>query len=178
MAEISTIARPYAEALFGIADKAGTLATWSTVLGNLATAAENAQVRQLLGDPRVSVGALVDMLVVVAGDSSAETRELLQAMAANQRIPALPAVRDQFEALKNERESTVDARIESAYPLDGADLSGLVADLERKFKRKVRPEVIIDAALIGGVKITVGDQVIDGSVRGKLASMAASLSAP
>lgn len=177
MAEISTIARPYAEAVFGIADKAGTLANWSVILGNLATAAENSQVKQLLGDPRVSVRALVDMLVAAAGDSSAETRELLEAMTANQRIPALPAVRDQFEALKNERESTVDARIESAYPLDGADLSGLVADLERKFKRKVRPAVIVDAALIGGVKITVGDQVIDGSVRGKLASMAANLSA-
>jgi F-type H+-transporting ATPase subunit delta len=177
MAEISTIARPYAEAVFGIADNAGTLANWSMTLGNLAAAAENAEVRQLLGDPRVSVRALVDMLVAAAGDSSAETRQLLEAMTANQRIPALPAVRDQFEALKNERESTVDARIETAYPLEGADLSGLVADLERKFKRKVRPAVIVDAALIGGVKITVGDQVIDGSVRGKLASMAANLGA-
>lgn len=177
MAEISTIARPYAEAVFGIADKAGTLADWSAILGNLATAAENSQVKQLLGDPRVSLRALVDMLVAAAGDSSAETRELLEAMTANQRIPALPAVRDQFEALKNERESTVDARIETAYPLEGADLSGLVADLERKFKRKVRPAVIVDTALIGGVKITVGDQVIDGSVRGKLASMAANLGA-
>jgi F-type H+-transporting ATPase subunit delta len=178
MAEISTIARPYAEAVFEIADKAGTLANWSVVLGNLAAGAENPEVRQLLGDPRVSVRALVDMLVAAAGDSSAETRQLLEAMIANQRIQALPAVRDQFEALKNERESTVDAKIETAYPLEGADLSGLVADLERKFKRKVRPAVIIDAALIGGVKITVGDQVIDGSVRGKLASMSASLSAP
>lgn len=177
MAEISTIARPYAEAIFEIADQAGALAQWSATLGNLAAAAEHPDVRQLLGNPRVSPKALIDMFVAVSGDDSAETRQLLEALTANQRIAALPAVRDQFEALKNERESTVDAKIESAFPLEGADLAGLVADLERKFKRKVRPEVRVDPSLIGGVRIAVGDQVIDGSVRGKLAAMAASLTA-
>jgi F-type H+-transporting ATPase subunit delta len=177
MAEISTVARPYAEAVFDLADKSGSLAQWSATLANLAAAAENPDVRQLLGNPRVSAAALVDMLVAVSGDASPEVRKLLEALAANQRIAALPAMRDQFEALKNERESTVDARIETAFPLEGADLAGLVADLERKFKRKVRPEVTVDTSLIGGVKVTVGDQVIDGSVRGKLAAMAASLTA-
>jgi len=177
MAEISTIARPYAEAIFEIADKAGALAQWSTTLGNLAAAAEHPDVRQLLGNPRVSPGALIDMFAAVSGDGSPETRKLLEALTANQRIAALPSIHEQFEALKNERESTVDAKIESAFPLEGADLAGLVADLERKFKRKVRPEVSVDPALIGGVRIAVGDQVIDGSVRGKLAAMAASLTA-
>lgn len=177
MAELSTIARPYAEAVFDLADKAGSLAQWSATLANLAAAAEHPDVRQLLGNPRVSASALVDMFVAVSGDASPETRKLLEALTANQRIAALPAMRDQFEALKNERESTVDAKIETAFPLEGVDLAGLVADLERKFKRKVRPEVSVDASLIGGVKVTVGDQVIDGSVRGKLTAMAASLTA-
>jgi F-type H+-transporting ATPase subunit delta len=177
MAEISTIARPYAEAIFEIADKAGALAQWSATLGNLAAAAEHPDVRQLLGNPRVSSSALIDMFAAVSGDSSSETRKLLETLTANQRIAALPSIHEQFEALKNERESTVDATIETAFPLEGADLAGLVADLERKFKRKVRPQVSVDPALIGGARITVGDQVIDGSVRGKLAAMAASLTA-
>jgi F-type H+-transporting ATPase subunit delta len=139
MAEISTIARPYAEAIFEIADKAGALAQWSATLGNLAAAAEHPDVRQLLGNPRVSSSALIDMFAAVSGDSSSETRKLLETLTANQRIAALPSIHEQFEALKNERESTVDA--------------------------------------IGGARITVGDQVIDGSVRGKLAAMAASLTA-
>jgi len=175
MAEISTIARPYAEAVFELADKAGSLAQWSGILANLATAAEQPDVRALLGNPRVSAAALVDMFAAVSGDASAETRGLLEALIANQRLAALPAVHDQFEALKNEREGTVDADIESAYPLEGADLAGLVADLERRFKRKVRPTVKVDESLIGGVRISVGDQVIDGSVRGKLAAMASGL---
>lgn len=177
MAEISTIARPYAEAIFDIADQAGALAQWSATLGNMAATAEHPDVRNLLGNPRVTASAIIDMFAAVSGNTSTEARKLLEALTANQRVSALPAIRDQFEALKNERESTVDAQIESAYPLDGADLAGLVTDLERKFKRKVRPSVQIDPALIGGVKITVGDQVIDGSVRGKLAAMAASLTA-
>ncbi len=175
MAEISTIARPYAEAVFELADKAGSLAQWSVTLSNLAAAAEHGDVRKLLGNPRVSASSLVDMFVAVSGDASPEARRLLEALIANQRLGALPAVHEQFEALKNDRESTVDASIETAFPLEGADLSGLVADLERKFKRKVRPTVKIDPTLIGGVKISVGDQVIDGSVRGKLDAMAAVL---
>ncbi len=78
-------------------------------------------------------------------------------------------------ALKNEREGVVDAEIASAFPLDDAQLATLVNDLEARFKRKVKPQVAVDQDLIGGVKVAVGDEVIDGSVRGKLAAMAAAL---
>lgn len=175
MAEISTIARPYAEALFEVADQAGALSVWSERLGNLATAAENPDAQQLLGSPRVTATQLVEMFATFSGDGSPETKKFLEALAENKRLSVLPAVRDQFEVLKNARESTVDVRIESAFPLEGGELQALVVKLEAKFKRKVRPEVVVDNALIGGVKITAGDQVIDGSVRGKLTAMAANL---
>jgi F-type H+-transporting ATPase subunit delta len=77
--------------------------------------------------------------------------------------------------LKNAREGVVEALITSAYPLDSGQLSTLVAELEQRFQRKVRPQVNVDAALIGGVRMQVGDEVIDGSVRGKLAAMAVAL---
>jgi F-type H+-transporting ATPase subunit delta len=93
----------------------------------------------------------------------------------NKRVTVLPSVHEQFEVLKNEREGMLDAQIDSALPLDDSQVSGLVSDLERRFKRKIRPQVRVDAELIGGVLVRVGDEVIDGSVRGKLASMAAAL---
>jgi F-type H+-transporting ATPase subunit delta len=93
----------------------------------------------------------------------------------NSRIGVLPEVRDLFVELKHEREGVVDAEIASAFPLDDTQLTALVSDLEARFKRKVQPQVAIDQDLIGGVKVVVGDEVIDGSVRGKLAAMAAAL---
>lgn len=175
MAEIATIARPYAEAAFELADQAGALAAWSGALANLAAAAREPAVQELLGNPLVTTRQLVDMLGSVAGEASAEMRNFVQALAENKRLEALPEVQSQFEQLRAEREGTIEATIESAFPLDEGSLATLVADLERRFKRKVKPEVSVDAELIGGARITVGDQVIDGSVRGKLQAMAAGL---
>ena len=90
----------------------------------------------------------------------------------------LPVVRDRFEELKNEHEGIVDADIATAFPLSEPDLGTLVSALERRFKRKVHPSVRVDDSLIGGVRIHVGDEVIDGSVRGKLAAMNSALIAP
>jgi F-type H+-transporting ATPase subunit delta len=179
MAEIATIERPYAEAAFDLADSAGTLDAWSRSLAVIAQAVAEPDMQQLLGNPLVSDRALVEMLLAVleksAGGATAETKNFLAALAENKRLAVLPAVREQFEALKNERQGAVDALIESAYALGEAELAALVADLERRFKRKVRPEVRVDPELIGGARVTVGDQVIDGSVRGKLAALAAGL---
>jgi F-type H+-transporting ATPase subunit delta len=93
----------------------------------------------------------------------------------NDRLSLLPEISALFDSRKNEREGVVEAQIESAFPLDDAALSQLVGDLERRFKRKVRPQVRVDRELIGGALIKVGDEVIDGSVRGRLESMASAL---
>ena len=99
----------------------------------------------------------------------------MRVLIANDRLALLPEIRAMFEVLKNEREGVVDADIASAFPLDDAQLAGLVADLEKRFKRKINPHVSVDPELIGGVRVAVGDEVIDGSVRGKLAALAAGL---
>ena len=175
MAEIITIARPYAEAVFALADKAGALQGWSDTLARLAAVAQAPELEPLFGNPKVTAAQIVNVFAAGAGAMSAEAKSLLQVLAENKRLEALPAVRDHFEELKAEREGAVDAEIASAYPLEGAELASLVVDLERRFKRKIRPQVSVDKELIGGAKITVGDQVIDGTVRGKLQAMNAGL---
>lgn len=175
MAEIATIARPYAEAVFQLADQAGTLDRWSSILERLASLASHAEVKQIAGDPRLGASRLVDLLVSLAGDAGTEAKPFIEALVENKRVDSLPAVREHFEALKNERQGAVDARIETAIELTAGQLAELVADLEKKFGRRIRPQVSIDKELIGGARVTVGDQVIDGSVRGRLASLAAGL---
>lgn len=175
MAEITTIARPYAEAVFALADQGGALAQWSEALGRLASVARAPEMGELFGNPKVTSEQFVDLFASTAENLPAEAKGLLLMLAENKRLEALPAVREQFELLKAEREGAVDARIESAFPLEGAALNALVADLERRFKRKIRPQVTVVKELIGGARITVGDKVIDGTVRGKLDAMNAGL---
>ncbi len=175
MAETVTIARPYAEALFAMADKSGSLAQWSETLGQLAAFAQTPEMGQLLGNPKVTAAQFVDLFHT--DGMPAEARALLQMMTENRRLEALPAVRDLFEQLKAEREGAIDAAIETAFPFQTGELESLVVDLERRFKRKIRPQVSLNKALIGGARVIVGDQVIDGTVRGKLEAMNAGLMA-
>lgn len=175
MAEVATIARPYAEAAFRLAEDSQAIVSWSDALARLAAVATSSEVAQLLGNPRVSATQLTELLVSLSGTADATLRNFIAALVENKRVTVLPSVHEQFEVLKNEREGMLDAHIDSALPLDDSQVSGLVSDLERRFKRKIRPQVRVDAELIGGVLVRVGDEVIDGSVRGKLASMAAAL---
>jgi F-type H+-transporting ATPase subunit delta len=175
MAEIATIARPYAEAVFKVADGEGRLADWDALLGRLAAVAANPAVGELLGDPNVSPDQLYGVIAGAAGDLPAAAQNLVRVLIENGRVAALPEVRAVFETLKNEREGIVDAEIASAFALDEAQLATLVGELEARFRRKVKPRVSVDGDLIGGVTVAVGDEVIDASVRGKLAAMAAAL---
>lgn len=173
MAETATIARPYAEALFAMADKSGSLAQWSETLGQLAQFAQAPEMAQILGNPKVTSAQFVELFS--ATGMPAEVKALLQMLTENRRLQALPAIRDLFEQLKAEREGAIDAEIETAFPFQTGELEALVADLERRFKRKIRPQVSLNKELIGGAKVSVGDQVIDGTVRGKLEAMNAGL---
>jgi F-type H+-transporting ATPase subunit delta len=176
MAEIATLARPYAEAVFKLADEAARLGDWSGWLRTMAQVAGNADMQACMGNPQVAAGQLYELfLAACRAELPPEAKNFAQILIRNRRLALLPEIRAQFEELKLEREGVVDADIESAFPLDDAQVAALVAELERKFKRKVSPRVRVDKELIGGVRVTVGDEVIDGSVRSKLAAMATAI---
>jgi F-type H+-transporting ATPase subunit delta len=175
MAESVTIARPYAEAIFALADAGGALGKWSQTLAAMATVAENPDMQSAIGNPNLSAEQVYGLFAGACGDLVTEAQNLLRVLIENDRVSALAEIRGIYEELKNEREGTVDALITTALPLGDGQLAGLVADLEKRFERKINPQVRVDANLIGGVRVQVGDEVIDGTVRGKLAAMAVAL---
>jgi F-type H+-transporting ATPase subunit delta len=176
MAEPTTIARPYAEAVFKLAQQTGTLEQWSEQLSAMAAIARHPQMIALIGDPNLRDAQRVQLVLeLMGGEAPADVRSFVTLLAGNDRLTLLPEIRDRFEEYKDEVQGVVDAQIESAFALDDAQLKALVADLERRFKRRINPQVNVDPNLIGGVKVVVGDTVIDGSVRGKLAGMSAAL---
>lgn len=182
MAELSTIARPYAEALFQAAREGKGGADAAQLLGvvdALAGIATDPQVATLAGDPKFSVGALFEL---VAGSLPqaipAFAGNLLRVLIENGRLAALPEIARQFRLLKNESEGVADAQIESAFPMSEAEVASLVAALGKKFPGiTLKPQVVVEPALVGGVRVTVGDQVLDGTVKARLAQMHAALTA-
>ena len=116
-------------------------------------------------------------IAILAGKLSGEGENFVRVLAQNGRLELLPEIRVQFEALKNEREGVIEAELRSAFELSPAQLADLVQRLENKTGRKVRARVAVDKDLIGGVKITLGDKVIDGSARAQLGALAAALKA-
>jgi F-type H+-transporting ATPase subunit delta len=176
MPEPVTIARPYAEAVFELAAQAGALAQWSQALETMARVAQQPDMLRLIADPKVSDEQRARIFLELCGEGvTPEARNFVNLLLINNRLALLPEIRELFEQHKNDREGVVEAQISSAFPLDDAQLRSLVADLERRFSRRVDPHVTLDRELIGGVKIVVADTVIDGSVRGKLAGLSAAL---
>jgi F-type H+-transporting ATPase subunit delta len=176
VAEPSTVARPYAEAAFKLADAQGKLADWSAALGNLAAVSADARMRAAIGDPNLPAAKVAGLfLSVLSGKLSGEAENYVRVLAENGRLEVLPEIRAQFEALKNEREGVVEAEVTSAFEMDPAQLADLVARLEKNTGRKVRAKVSVDKSLIGGVKVVIGDKVIDGSARAQLAALETAL---
>jgi F-type H+-transporting ATPase subunit delta len=176
MAEPSTVARPYAEAAFKLADGANALAKWSDMLAGLAQIGDDPRVRGAVSDPNLSDAKVAGLFISVLS-LSGDGENFVRVLAENGRLDLLPQIREQFEALKNEREGVVEAEIHSAFELDGAQLADLAQRLEKKTGRKVRTKVVMDKNLIGGVKIVVGDKVIDGSARAQLGALETALKA-
>lgn len=176
MAELATIARPYAEAAFELAREKSNLAGWSGMLALLDTVVRDTRVRACVGDPNVSAQELEGLILGVIGDKlDGLGRNLLQALIRNRRLAIVPQIRALYEDLRREHEGILEAIIVSALPIADDQLKELIARLEARHQRKVSVQVEIDPQLIGGVKIAVGDKVIDATVRGKLEAMAAAL---
>ena len=141
----------------------------------MAAVAANPEVAAATANPKFFREQIYGLFAAACGDLPKDAQNLVRVLIENDRLAALPQIRDLYEELKNEREGVVDAVITTAFPLDNRQLAALVAEVEGRFKRKVKPQVNVDAGLIGGVRMQVGDEVIDGSVRGKLATLAAAL---
>jgi len=176
MAENVTLARPYAEAAFQLAKAASALPAWSDALGRLAAVVTRPEMEECIGSPRLPPVQLTQLCLDVAGASlSADQQNFVRVLVDNDRLTVLPEIAGLYEELKHTHEGIKDAEITSAFALDAGAISALVADLEHKFGGKVQATVKVDPELIGGVRIAIGDEVIDASVRGKLAAMATAL---
>jgi F-type H+-transporting ATPase subunit delta len=178
MAEPSTVARPYAEAAFKLADEKGELAKWSEMLAALAAVEEDERVGRAIADPNLSDAKVAGLFIsILSGKLNGDAENFVRVLAQNDRLQLLPEVRAQFEALKNEREGVIEADVQSAFELSDAQLKDLVQRLEKKTGRKVRAKVQVDRELIGGVKVVLGDKVIDGSARAQLGALETALKA-
>lgn len=182
MAENLTLARPYAEAAFQLAKNANTLSTWSGSLAQLAAVTGSPEMVESIGNPRMTPDQLTTLCLDTLSDGSktsgaltADQKNFVRVLVENQRLSVVSEISSQFDQLKHAHEGIKDAEITSAFALDETTLKTLVADIERKFGCQVQATVKVDATLIGGVRIAVGDEVIDASVRGKLAAMATAL---
>jgi len=177
MAELATIARPYAEAFFQVVGQ-GDLTQSTAELAAIAAVAADPQVRQFADSPKTTAAQVCELIVSVAGmPLSASATNLLKAVVENGRLAALPEVATQFHALARARSGVSDAVIYSAYPIDGSQLAEVLASLEKRFGRKLSGRVELEPELIGGIRVVVGDEVLDTSVKARLEQMKVALTA-
>jgi F-type H+-transporting ATPase subunit delta len=172
MAELATIARPYAEAAFEIAREANALHAWSDMLRFAAQVVSDPRVAEALDNPRLDAGAREALLLSIGGDRfDNDARNFIRVLVEAERVSLLPQIAAMFDTLKNQAEAVATATIESAYELSPAQVEELKAALEKRFGKKIEATVTINPKLIGGARITVGDSVLDGSVQAKLDAM-------
>ena len=176
MAEITTLARPYAVAAFRLAKEQKALDRWSEVLSLLAGVAANPDVNAAICDPKYTGPQVEELFTKVCGDRlDAASSNLVKLLIENDKLTLLPVISDIYEGLKAEDGGIEQATIVSATALSKDQGKALVARLETRFNKKIEPQFAVDPELIGGVKIVVGDAVIDASVLGQLQDLAYTL---
>jgi F-type H+-transporting ATPase subunit delta len=178
MAELSTLARPYAEALFSAASSKSAAEAWLPLIEAIAQSTSNPEVASATADPRLSDAQVFDLIsAIMRRPLSPELTAFLKLVIENDRLATLPEVASQFRRLKNDADGSADCLIETAFALSDAQLKDLVAQLARRFPHRLKPQLRIEPRLIGGVRVTVGDRVLDGSVLARLDAMRVALTA-
>ncbi len=178
MAELATIARPYAEALFKAGAGSSDRAAAVQQLRALAAVAADAQLRLYAGNPKVEAAqAYALMAGVVNLPLSPQVQNFLHTVLDNGRLEALPEIAAQFQTLVNAQSGISDATVFSAFPIESAQLADVAATLEKRFARKLNASVVVQPELIGGIRVVVGDEVLDTSVKARLEQMKVALAA-
>jgi F-type H+-transporting ATPase subunit delta len=177
MAELATIARPYAEALFKAAAPAD-LDKLSFQVQAVADVVSNAEVRQFADNPKVGADQVFDLIASIVKTPLADAaKNLLRAVIDNNRLSAFGAIASHFHSLVSARSGVADATVYSAFEISPTQLTDVMGALEKRFARKLNPTVVIEPALIGGIRVVVGDEVLDTSVKARLEQMRVALTA-
>ena len=176
MADLATLARPYANAAFDVARKDSQLSDWSRALAVMAFASVESALQTIIGSPSIDAQQKAKTLAGMCGDDITETvQRFVSVLAENNRLALIPSIFEQFEQLRAQEEKSLDVEIISAYEMSSEEEQKLSAALQKRFDRDVRLESRVDESLLGGAIIRAGDTVIDGSVRGKIQKMAETL---
>lgn len=175
MAESITIARPYASAVFAIAQEKGDMQSWSELLATLAQCAENRDIQAVLDNPKLSDEQAVDFLAGITGELSVEARSFLLLLAENNRLMLLSEIAEIYEALRADAEQKLFADVITAKPLTDEQKSKIAAALQQRLGKEVTLSESVDESLLGGAIIRAGDLVIDGSALGKLNRLASAI---
>jgi len=176
MAEKTTIARPYAQAVFELAQARKELPRWSDMLQLAAAVAADARMSKLVGNPRVTKDQLAKLFLDICGDKlSAEAQNLIRVLVDNDRLDVLTEIAALYQTYRAEAERTVEAQVISAFPVDEAQQKAIIASLKKRLGREVTLSCEVDQKLLGGAIIRAGDLVIDGSVTGHLAKLEVAL---
>jgi F-type H+-transporting ATPase subunit delta len=168
MAELSTLARPYAKAIFELAYDEGKLIEWSTMLSGLAKAVADPRVAAAIGHPAVGRGQLAEILIQAMGAASPQAKNVLRLLAEYNRLRLVPSIAAQYERLRADAEARIDVEIVSATPVDAAQQQALAGAIKKRLKREVNIEWQTDESLVAGARVRAGDLIIDGSVAGEL----------
>lgn len=176
MSSLTTLARPYAKAAFELAEAQDALGAWGQALADTALVASDPVLVEWLGSPEVDRQKAVELMNDVAGEAAGpEFARFLEAMAHNERLVLLPRVSEMFGDLQAAAENRLDVRVVSAIPLDDDQAERLTAALARRFDCTITLQNDIDTAVLGGAVVYAGDQVIDGSLRGRLNKLESNL---